>query len=200
MKNIFPHQKIINMNTNLKQQMFTVLNIGEFLTCTVTLVFSWQILAMDPRLNNYPALLGYVMSIFGLVSASTGLYGVLNTKASLLLIHCVITCIILGLTLPTIGAHVLLLAGKSTYQGKNILDDYQLYIATQKPWYYATQIILFSLLQFLFCLSAILSFNLFKIFEIRKCLNRKFETILSQEKMRHILYNRSNYEDIVQKV
>ena len=189
------------MNSNLKLNAYVTLSLGAFLTCTVTLVFSWHILSFDPRLNNYAAVLGYTVSIFGLASALCGIFGAVNYKASAIIISCVINCCQLGLILPTIGCHTLLLICKSNYQGAGVVDDVALYNAAQRPWLYGTQIVMFALLQLTTSIATMIGYNLFKVIDIHKRLSRKFETLITQQQTRQMLYTRQNYEDlIVQKV
>ena len=183
----------------MKMNAFVVLSMGAFLTCAVTLVFSWHLLALEPSLDNYAAVSGYIVSVFGCVGAGLGIVGVLNFRGSLIMINCVISCLFMALVLPTIAAHVVVLAGKS-HQGKGLWDEEQLFAASQKPWYYGAQIMLFALLELLFTITTILSYNLLKIVDLHKQLNRKFETIMSQERMRRMLYTRNNYEDLIRKV
>ena len=183
------------MNSQLKLNSYVTLSLGAFLTCTVTLVFSWHILALDPRINNFSAIFGYTVSIFGLASSLCGLLGALNHKASAIVISCVINCCMIGLILPTIGCHVLLLICKSK-QGSGF-DDIQLYRAAQRPWLYGTQIILFALLQLTTTITTMIGYNLFKVIDVHKRLSRKFETMMSQEQQRKMLYTRQNYEDLI---
>ena len=188
------------MNSSLKLNAYVTLSLGAFLTCTVTLVFSWHILTFDPRLNNYAAVLGYTVSIFGLASSICGLFGAINYKASAIVVSCVINCCQLGLILPTIGVHVLLLICKSNYQGAGLVDDVALYHAAQRPWLYGTQVVLFALLQLTTSISTMIGYNLFKIIDIHKRLSRKFETMIIQDQTRRMLYTRHNFEDLILKV
>ena len=184
------------MNTSLKMHAYVMLSMCAFLSATVSLVTSWHILAADPRLDNYAAVLGYTVSIFGLAGAMCGLIGALNYKASGIVMSAIIDCVTLALILPTVGLHVLLLICRDQ-QGRGLLDEKSLYHTAQKPWLYGTQICLLGLLQLTKAITAMLGYNLFKVIDTHKRLSRKFDTIVTTAQSRRMLYTRKNYEDLI---
>ena len=182
------------MNSTLKLKLFEILCMGELLVSAVTLVFSWKILEINPQFSNYAAVFGYIISIFAMAASTSGMYGAINLRVSPILVNSVISSIIIGICLPTIGCHVLFLVAEKIDQSETGI------MSRKRAWYFGTQIILFTVTQLLFTITTIMGYNLYKVIELHKSLNRKFETLLSQERMRRLLYSRNNYTDVVSRV
>lgn len=173
------------------------LAMGELLTCTVCLIFSWQILSMNPRLDNIPALLGYITSIFGGTAAVAAIYGSSCSKPAWLLVHCVINMITMAMIIPTISAHVYVLA--ATADGtRGVVSDYTLFVTRRMAWRVATQIVLFTMLIMMMFTTNVQSNQLHKKMENDQLLQQRFDQYIHTERLQRMM--RNNYIDHINNV
>ena len=82
------------------------LAMGELLTCMVCAIFSWEMLSANPRLDNLPALIGYVAAIFGGTAAICAIFGTTTQRPVWLLVHSVLVLITIALMVPVISSLV----------------------------------------------------------------------------------------------
>lgn len=184
------------MNFSTKPFLVT-LAMGELLTSTVCLIFSWQILSLNPRLDNLPALLGYIASIFGGTAAVSAIYGSTCSKPAWLLVHSVINMITMAIIIPTISAHVYVLAAAADGT-RGVVPDMTLFVTRKMAWRIATQIVLFSMLIMMMFTSNIQANQLHKKMENEQLLQHRFEEYINTERLHRIV--RNNYSDGINSV
>ena len=154
------------------------LAMGELLTCTVCAIFSWEMLSANPRLDNLPAILGYIASIFGGTAAISAIYGSTNQRPVWLLVHSVLVLITIALMIPVISSHVFVLA--ATADGnRGTIPDITMYTVRKMAWRIGTQIVLFTMLTML----------LFTTHSIAQKLHKKIEEeLLLQNKLTQYMH------------
>ena len=163
------------------------LAMGELLTCTACLIFSWQILTVNPKLDNVPALLGYIAAIFGGTAAAAAIYGTSCSKPAWLLVHCVVNTITMALVIPTISAHVYVLA--ATADGtRGILSDETMFVTRRMAWRIATQIILFTMLTMMMFTTNVQASHLHKKLENEIALQQRLDHYVSTEQWRRLMH------------
>ena len=134
-----PRMKLLSL-----EFLMLVLSMGELLSCTASLVFSWQMLRVNPTWDNLPAVLGYISSVLGTSSAAAALYGVSGAKSSWLLLHYVLNTVTMALTIPTVSVHAYVLAAAADDTANDVaVDELTLKMARQMAWRIGTQIVLF---------------------------------------------------------
>ena len=125
------------------EKILLFLGMSEILASISTLIFSFDLLRLNPTTSNLPALSGYVLSIFGIFASVFSLLGVIKSRKTLLTIAKMINWVILACTIPTIAFHVQILAALAE-RGSEILFGFDQKKAHPGIWIMAAQIIIFS--------------------------------------------------------
>jgi hypothetical protein len=196
-KYIFSNQNIYFFKTKMnsaEKKCLILLSMGELLTCTTCLIFSWQILAQNPRIDNLPAMLGYIASIFGATAAGSAIYGTSFSKSSWLLVHCVISMVTMAILIPTISAHVYVLAAAAD-GSQGIIPEYTMFVTRRMAWRIATQIVLFAVLIMTNFCTCFLACNLQKQLEKDNILQQRFDQYIDTERIERTL--RGNKDSII---
>ena len=125
------------------EKILLFLSMSELLASISTLIFSFDLLRLNPSTSNLPALSGYVLSIFGTFASVFSLLGVIKSRKTLLIIAKMINWVILACTTPTIAFHVQILAALAEMKSE-ILFGFDQTKAQHGIWIIAAQIIILS--------------------------------------------------------
>jgi hypothetical protein len=170
------------------------ISLGQIGICLSALILSWQLFTDNASLENIPAMLGYICSIFGLVAATCTLYGVNNSKPVWLLVHCVLGVITFTLILPTLGAHLYMLAAAA--EGNPALLPLQtMTTARSNAWSLSTMIIILALMILLFIATILMAWVVQEhLYEQQECKERILQYMQREDNLEKV---RRNYQDLI---
>lgn len=164
----------------ISRPYLVTLAMGELLTCMVCAIFSWEMLSANPRLDNLPALIGYVAAIFGGTAAICAIFGTTTQRPVWLLVHSVLVLITIALMVPVISSLVFVLA--ATADGtRGTIPDITMFTTRKMAWRIATQIILFLMLTMLLFTTHSIAQKLHKKMEEEMLLQNKFSQYMFYE-------------------
>ena len=181
------------MENYLKNYLIFI-SLGQIGVCLSALILSWQLFTDNASLENIPAMLGYICSIFGLVAATCTIYGIKNSKPVWLLIHCVLGVITFTLILPTLGAHLYMLAAAAE-GNPALLPIETMSTARSNAWSLSTMIIILALMILLFIATILMSWIVQeRLYEEKECKERIIQYMAREDNLETI---RRNYQELI---